>query len=198
MFEASLATCQPLFTLHLIPRNEIWYSVARRFRKNLTLDPWKSYPVVNNPTLPINICEISKNCTNFAFFRQFAVLYKNRIYSMRNLTAQTDNWCLTDDDVISDVNDVIGVTLDFHCTHTRVAHAHRYDRTTRPVRDDSTTITVNVAISLYHILDTVSGWCFVTSSDTGRCTCMCVTSHRVQQRRAAAAASERVSWYTSD
>ena len=32
----------------------------------------------------------------------------------------------------------------------------RYDATTRPVFNDSTTIEVNLAISLYHILDTVS------------------------------------------
>lgn len=33
-----------------------------------------------------------------------------------------------------------------------------YDRTSRPVRNDSTTTRVNVAVSLFHILDTVSGW----------------------------------------
>ena len=37
--------------------------------------------------------------------------------------------------------------------------SYRYDKTTRPVKDDNTTITVNVAISLYHILDTVSTRC---------------------------------------
>ena len=31
-----------------------------------------------------------------------------------------------------------------------------YDKTTRPVRNDSTPIAVHIAISLYHILDTVS------------------------------------------
>ena len=31
----------------------------------------------------------------------------------------------------------------------------RYDRTTRPVRHDNTTVEVTIAISLYHILDTV-------------------------------------------
>ena len=31
----------------------------------------------------------------------------------------------------------------------------KYDRTTRPVKDDKTLVHVNVAISLYHILDTV-------------------------------------------
>lgn len=32
---------------------------------------------------------------------------------------------------------------------------HKYDPTTRPVKNDSSTIQVNLAISLYHILDTV-------------------------------------------
>lgn len=31
-----------------------------------------------------------------------------------------------------------------------------YDRTSRPVRNDTTTTSVNVAVSLFHILDTVS------------------------------------------
>ena len=34
-----------------------------------------------------------------------------------------------------------------------------YDHTTRPVRNDKTAINVLVAISLYHILDTVCCWC---------------------------------------
>ena len=33
-----------------------------------------------------------------------------------------------------------------------------YDRTTRPVKNDSTTVTVYIGMSLYHILDTVSSY----------------------------------------
>jgi hypothetical protein len=33
---------------------------------------------------------------------------------------------------------------------------NRYDPTTRPVKQDNTTIQCHIAISLYHILDTVS------------------------------------------
>ena len=57
-----------------------------------------------------------------------------------------------------DVTDAASSTL--LCFNVRcsllVAYISRYDRTTRPVKDDNTTITANVAISLYHILDTVS------------------------------------------
>ena len=35
-----------------------------------------------------------------------------------------------------------------------------YDKTTRPVRNDSTTTVLFVGVSLYHILDTVSTGCF--------------------------------------
>jgi len=41
---------------------------------------------------------------------------------------------------------------EYRIKHTILRH---YDHTTRPVRNDKTAINVLVAISLYHILDTV-------------------------------------------
>ena len=55
-----------------------------------------------------------------------------------------------------DVNDTREKSdVVFYCTRVYTAQ-YRYDPTTRPVKDDNTTITANVAISLYHILDMVS------------------------------------------
>ena len=53
----------------------------------------------------------------------------------------------------------------FYCTRVYTAQ-YRYDPTTRPVKDDNTTITANVAISLYHILDMVS------RADPAVCRCL--------------------------
>ena len=43
---------------------------------------------------------------------------------------------------------------EYRIKQTILRRAH-YDHTTRPVRDDKTAVNVLVAISLYHILDTV-------------------------------------------
>jgi len=42
-----------------------------------------------------------------------------------------------------------------HCIKKRLFAGHRYDRETRPVRNDLTTTSISIGISVYHILDTV-------------------------------------------
>jgi len=43
-----------------------------------------------------------------------------------------------------------------HCIKKRLFAEHRYDRSTRPVRNDTTSTALYVGVSIYHILDTVS------------------------------------------